>query len=379
MGPFGALRRDSTLQGYVGLALVIGVGLSTGILAVNHAIQTEFGAAGAVYIGTPILVSFALIVSGISLWVQHFDGPEMLRVGGWMFVGMVVFGLLITWTITHEAIRGETVSHGFFLTLNSVTIGGFVGLILGSLDAHNRLYEKQLEREQQKLESQIAQLDEFASIVSHDLRNPLNVASLHLETIKNEHESVATEKVDTSLSRMERIIEDVLTMAKEGQAVEETETVSLNRIAERSWQNVDTRAGSLQLDSDMTIQADRSQLQHVFENLFRNSIEHGLPDSDEKPQAGEQFLEQQSSLIVRVGALPNGFYVEDTGVGIPEAAEDSLFEAGFTTNRDGTGFGLRIVEKMVSAHGWKISVAESDEGGARFEITGVDTHSHPGR
>ncbi|OYR57107.1 hypothetical protein DJ71_26370, partial [Halorubrum sp. E3] len=73
-----------------------------------------------------------------------------------------------------------------------------------------------------------------------------------------------------------------------------------------------------------------------------------------------------------VGDLPDGFYVEDDGPGIPEAERDDVFESGHTTAEDGTGFGLAIVREIVEAHGWSVAVAEGAAGGARFEFTGVD-------
>jgi signal transduction histidine kinase len=49
-----------------------------------------------------------------------------------------------------------------------------------------------------------------------------------------------------------------------------------------------------------------------------------------------------------------------------------VFETGFSTAEDGTGFGLAIVGEIADAHGWSVSVTEGHEGGARFEITGVE-------
>jgi len=70
-----------------------------------------------------------------------------------------------------------------------------------------------------------------------------------------------------------------------------------------------------------------------------------------------------------VGDTDDGFYVADDGVGLPESASGSVFEAGYTTADEGTGFGLSIVEEVASRHGWKISAANGRNGGARFEIT----------
>ncbi|MDY6778997.1 MAG: HAMP domain-containing sensor histidine kinase, partial [Halobacteria archaeon] len=76
-------------------------------------------------------------------------------------------------------------------------------------------------------------------------------------------------------------------------------------------------------------------------------------------------------ITVRVGATDEGFYVEDTGKGIPPEERDTVLEQGYSTDTDGTGLGLSIVKKVVEAHNWSIDVTESEEGGARFEITGV--------
>ena len=73
-----------------------------------------------------------------------------------------------------------------------------------------------------------------------------------------------------------------------------------------------------------------------------------------------------------VGDLENGFYVADDGPGIPEADREKVFESGFSTSEEGTGFGLAIVNEIVAGHGWEIRATESEAGGARFEITGVD-------
>jgi signal transduction histidine kinase len=77
-------------------------------------------------------------------------------------------------------------------------------------------------------------------------------------------------------------------------------------------------------------------------------------------------------LRVAVGDLDGGFFVEDDGSGIPETDRKQVFERSYTTSEDGTGFGLAIVEGIVEAHDWEIVVTEGADGGARFEITGVE-------
>jgi len=77
-------------------------------------------------------------------------------------------------------------------------------------------------------------------------------------------------------------------------------------------------------------------------------------------------------VTVTVGTIDDGVYVEDDGPGIPEDDREDVFEAGYSTAADGTGFGLSIVKQIAEAHGWAISVTEGAGGGARFEITGLE-------
>ncbi|ERG92256.1 MAG: histidine kinase-, DNA gyrase B-, and HSP90-like ATPase [Haloquadratum walsbyi J07HQW1] len=77
-------------------------------------------------------------------------------------------------------------------------------------------------------------------------------------------------------------------------------------------------------------------------------------------------------MTITIGELADGFYLADDGSGIPEDKRDNVFEAGYTTTEQGTGFGLSIVKQVVEAHDWEISITESAEGGARFEVTNVE-------
>ena len=116
------------------------------------------------------------------------------------------------------------------------------------------------------------------------------------------------------------------------------------------------RAGAtLTVEASVTVSADRSRLQQLLENLLANAAEHG---GDEP--------------AVTVGDLADGFYVADDGPGVPEAQRQAIFQAGYSTSDTGTGFGLRIVEQVADAHGWTIRVTDSDSGGTRVEVTGVD-------
>ena len=212
--------------------------------------------------------------------------------------------------------------------------------------------ERELRRKNERLE-------EFASMVSHDLRNPLNVASGHLELARDAdpgddlHEHL--DGVRRAHERMDRLIEDLLTLAREGRVTEDLESVALAAFAEQCWQNVDTRNATLRTETDAVVLAAERRLPQLFENLFRNAVEYG-----------------GGTVTVTVGSLPDGFYVEDDGPGIPAADRDRVFESGFSTSTEGNGYGLSIVEDIVDEHGWTVRVTTGEAGGARFELSGVE-------
>ncbi len=225
------------------------------------------------------------------------------------------------------------------------------------------------EREQ-TLRRERDRLDEFASVLSHDLRNPLNVADLRLDLAMQECESDHLDDVAVSLDRIELLIEDLLTLAREGKRVSDTENVEISALVEECWGNVETTTATLEIETDCRVEADRSRLKQLLENLIRNSVEHGSTSSQAEPD--DSVEHGGEDVTVTIGALDDGFFIEDTGPGIPEDEREQVFDMGYSTRRSGTGFGLSIVEEIANAHGWTVSVTGGSDGGARFEITDVD-------
>jgi signal transduction histidine kinase len=213
------------------------------------------------------------------------------------------------------------------------------------------------ERHRRELERQNERLEQFASVVSHDLRNPLNVAQGRLELARDVRDDDNLETVAAALDRMEALVADLLALARQGEAIGDTEPCDLRAVAEEAWAGVDTGDAALDVTGDRTFAADRTRLVQLFENLFRNSLEH----------AG-------SDVTVSVAATGDGFAVADDGPGIPADQRDRVLEPGVTTTEGGTGFGLAIVASIASAHGWTVTVGESEDGGARFAFAGV---THP--
>ncbi|GCF14825.1 hypothetical protein Harman_27600 [Haloarcula mannanilytica] len=223
------------------------------------------------------------------------------------------------------------------------------------------------------------QLAEFASVVSHDLRNPLNVVKGRISVARTSGDVSHLEAAESAADRMDELINDLLTLARQGDTVGETTMIDLAAIAGQAWADVETGDATLEKHGTATVEADAARLRAVFENLFRNSVEHGSASSrTESDDSGEHGStgsppgaddRDSAPLTVTVGTTDTGFYVADDGAGIPPKERDGVFERGYTTSDAGTGFGLAIVAEVAQAHGWSVSVTESESGGARFEFT----------
>ena len=228
----------------------------------------------------------------------------------------------------------------------------------GALVTQEVTEERQTARE---LEQQNQRLDKFARIVSHDLLNPLNVAQGRLELAQEECDTEHHNAIATALDRIQRIVEDVLWLAREGQDIGSVEPVALGKAIESAWRMVSGQADNAELryagdESQLpTVKADYDRLCQLLENLFKNAVEHGGDD-----------------VTITVGALADGFSIGDDGPGIPDEEREDVFDPGYSTVEDGTGLGLSIVKQVVEAHDWEIQVTESSAGGARFEFTGLD-------
>ncbi len=230
-------------------------------------------------------------------------------------------------------------------------LGESIGHAIASIEANERLAQRERE-----LARQNRRLEEFAGIVSHDLRNPLNVATGNLELAREEGADEHFSRAVDALARMDELISDLLTLARQGETVDEFEPVPLREVVDEAWSTAGSASATLETDDDLgAISCDRSRVRQLLENLFRNAVDHAGPD-----------------VTVTVRRTGPGFSVEDDGPGIPADERETVFDAGYSTNENGTGFGLDIVRSVVDAHGWDVAVEESPAGGARFAFSGVE-------
>ena len=237
-----------------------------------------------------------------------------------------------------------------------------------------------LQERERALQRQNDRLESFASMLAHELRNPLNIAQIYSQSAMDGDRDAA-EEVATALDRMEEMINVMLVTARGTDVDLDRETVSLSDTATEAWDDLQDNAATLVVETDRGIRIDPVHLRHLLENLFRNSVEHSSASSRSQddeitaPDSSDAEIKADGGdggLTVRVGDLPTGFYVEDDGPGIPEAERESVFDAGYSSEETSIGLGLTFVAQLVESYGWEYDVTESGAGGARFEFTDVD-------
>ena len=210
--------------------------------------------------------------------------------------------------------------------------------------------EATLRERERDLARQNERLSEFAGVVSHDLRNPLTVARGYLGMLDGDEELIA--RIDDAHRRMDALTDDLLSLAREGKVVGETERVELAEVAREAWSVVETADATLRVEGPGAVEADPDRLVELFANLYRNAVEHGGAD-----------------VTVTVSDIEEGFAVADDGPGIPPEERSAALDAGYTTGEDGTGLGLAIVNRIAEAHAWTVSLDESESGGTRVVFT----------
>ena len=229
-------------------------------------------------------------------------------------------------------------------------------------------------------------LEQFASVVTHDLRNPLNAAMGSLELLDDPEDSQQVElqsRIERSLDRMEEIIADLVRLTRDSDGGASLSSVELATVARKAWETVQTGTATLRVDADDEhIVADEGQLQQVFENLFRNAVEHGstTPRSqapDDAVEHGGADSDREASgdegLTVTVTLRDDGFTVSDDGVGLPDDVVERLNAREFNQG----GLGLNIVQTITDRHDWQLAVGESDSGGAEFRFDSCRIIRHP--
>lgn len=193
-------------------------------------------------------------------------------------------------------------------------------------------------------------LAELAEGLSHDLQNPLMVASEYADLARETGDEEYLVRAIDAIDRASDLVEGLSVLADTGRGLAVLVAVPIATIAEDTWESVGTGSATLSVGTDRVVHGDPRLLGRLFEAVFENAVEHGGPD-----------------VAVRVGTNELGFYVEDDGPGIEPERREALRSGSDGPDRP-AGTGFAVVRDAAAVHGWTLSLTESPTGGLRIEL-----------
>ncbi|MFC6768369.1 sensor histidine kinase [Natrinema soli] len=350
------------------LAAIIGIRIALEHVTTRALLESVF----------PLLAATAVVFADRWLVSRDVSIRDRLTVFGYGLGGFLAAALVTALHLYVLYLEETGAQAPLYLLLMGGTVGVSAGTVAGIYEIQQRAAVREAER-------QSARLEEFASVVSHDLRNPLSVAQGRLRAAFTDGDPEHLREVDAALNRMDELIEETLSVARSGTQVDDPYDVPLVELASDAWTVVETDEATYEIVGNRTLEVDPLRAKQLFENLYRNAIEHGStnPDSHTRQDAVEHGSTSRSEpggsedavehgredVHIRVGPCDGGFFVADDGPGIPEDERAEVLEQGYSTSEDGSGLGLAIVRAIADAHGWQVAITESEAGGARFEFT----------
>gem|GEM_PF-5243051 len=216
-------------------------------------------------------------------------------------------------------------------------------------------------------------LKQFAYIASHDLGEPLRTISGFAQLLQRRYEDQVDERgreyierMVGGTTRMQTMIADLLAFSRAGRADIEPQPVDVGELVGEVAQSLEAtiseRGAEVRMGDLPGVDADRNQLQQLFQNLIANALKF---NDSERPR-----------IEVRGDPEEGGwrFSVLDNGIGVEPAQREKVFGAfqrlHSRDDYEGSGIGLAICKKIVERHGGEIAIGDGLDGrGASFEFT----------
>ncbi len=240
----------------------------------------------------------------------------------------------------------------------------------------------QLLRLEKKLRQQetTSALGELSATVAHEFMNPLGSIKGAVEILEDDfpegHEKhTFLEILVKEIERLDRTVRSVLRFRRQEKLAKEAcnpnallDTILVLTQGEAKQRGVEVVKELPEETRPMPLDADK--IQQLFLNIIMNGIQ-AMPEGGRLTVISQWMESSPAGFEREEGRGGNGgllFTFEDTGVGIPEEAMKSLFEAFYTTKEEGTGLGLVIARKIVEAHGGMIRVESRQGAGTTFRV-----------
>lgn len=273
------------------------------------------------------------------------------------------------------ALRRDGTEFPAELTLTLGTHAGrrFFAAIVRDVTARH-LAERQHREVMAELARSNSELQQFAAVASHDLREPLRIVDGYLGLLRRRSgdalDPQSLEFIDhavDAVARMQRLIDDLLRYARAGSGGTHREPVALGAIAREAQATLAAAAEAsgarITIEELPEVHGDPALLRQVFQNLLANAMKFTPPD--EAPE-----------VTVRAHRLDGAWEISvaDRGIGVDPEASSRIFEMfgrarGAGRDRAGSGIGLAICKRAIEAHGGTIRVVPAPSGGSDFRFT----------
>lgn len=276
--------------------------------------------------------------------------------------------------LERKGVRKDGTEFPIELTISEVDVGGRRLFSAIARDISERqAFEERLIKSAEALRRSNDDLEEFAYIASHDLKEPLRAISNHAQFLGEDHGDdlgpdglKRLDRIKALCADSERLISDLFQYSRIGRADEKRQTIdvtqTVNDIRESMADYLEERRAVVEIETEMPdVIGDPSRIKSVFQNLIVNGVKYN--DREEKRIA--------VGYIHTVGKASGKFYVRDNGIGIPEEHQKrifSIFKRLFNKSAygEGSGVGLSFVRKIVEQHGGSIKVVSVLGEGSTF-------------
>jgi len=285
---------------------------------------------------------------------------------------------------TEEFVVQDKDGSTFTVEVKTSNVSDATGKVIGRMASFVNITEqKNLEKDIQKhleeLEQSNQDLQNFAFMASHDLRNPLVLIESFSERLRAKHGANLSDQglnylqqIEKASQRMQTLIDSMLKYSQTITQTVQYDSCSLSDVVRDVISDLDMvikqQGAIVEVDELPKILADPMQMYQLFENLVGNALKFRKPD-----EAPKIWIYEASQIAVDKNKTIHEIVVEDNGIGFNEKDSDKIFglcqRLHATTNHyEGTGLGLSICKRIVERHGGKITAQSTPGKGSKFII-----------
>lgn len=328
------------LQAILGLGTILTAAVLMAIVELQHIQKMSSTLGIATFALLPFVINLGLIGAAIVLWRSQFFGREILRIAAWVLVGMVVIGLLATWTITHQNIRGRPFAHTPFVTVNNLSADGLIGFLMGWYDGHRRHHQHQVETERARLEF-------LHSSLRHNLLNGLTIIQGNADLLDEKFENDATPRLEQIHARAKELTKfanatDALLSNFRDTTDTSTRPINLTTVLTEELSKIRKQFTEAEFTVDVPNEVfvtGDDFLAELVSNLLRNAVEH---NDKSTPVVSISARQSNGSVVLTVA---------DNGPGIADNRKERVLEWNVKGSESGgTGLGLAIANTVVERY-----------------------------